>query len=92
MKKDIDILSKVLQVDAPDNLYNKIQLKINNTSLYVASNSYKTAFSIAAMLILAFNISIVYQYFQLQNNEQTPIQTQILSSDYSSVQNDIYND
>lgn len=88
---DLDILNKITKVDTPENLFDRIQLMISNTSLSVASKSYKLAFSVAATLILIFNISIIYQYYQNKDNQQVQ-QPQLLSSDYSSVQNDIYND
>lgn len=90
MKKDLDILSKIAKVNTPNDLYCKIESMVSNTKLSAASKNYKLAFSVAAMFILAFNIAIIYQYYSSQNN--TEVQPKRASSDYSLVQNDIYND
>lgn len=72
--ENLDILKNIKQVDAPPFLYAKVLHKINNPESELAPTNWKLIFSIAAILLIFLNTSILFSKSnKVENNDISSI-------------------
>ncbi len=89
----LDLLNKLKQVDAPAFLLTRIRQQINNLGNVEAPVTWKWAFALSSLLILALNISI---FFKSNDNASAISKTggieNVINSMNLSTTNDLYHE